>query len=340
MKKIMMFCLIALMVTSAQAVSIDKSVSATEADLGDIIEITLDVVNDTGGEVTVEDVLPDALKYIPGTFEVDAVGATPTVVGNVISTTVADGESPQITFDVQVVEAPAEEEDVTNVANVISPGPVIEATDDVDIEINPYEGFEKTVVITYGDGEVTDGVYAEVTEGELVGFDMTITIPNNFAYDITDALLKDNLGAELGVAGDGVDNDQDKPEDIDENEPGDLDASNNTLPAEASAWADSFWTTGSSNKVHIVITGIDITTGEGSDSVVLAIFTDKNPGKKKKTPSGTQEYTTANGPDPEDVYYLNSGATVKFIDPDPTRYGFQLSAHTLPIKVKVSEPEP
>jgi hypothetical protein len=153
---------------------------------------------------------------------------------------------------------------------------------------------------------------------------MTITLANSFAWAISGAAISDNLAAELGLAGDEVDNDQDG--DVDDDAPGDLGAGSNTIPVGTLA----IETKGSSNKVQLDITDVDVGVA-GSVDFVLAVFTDKNPGKKKRTPSGTQEYTSPG------TYELNSGAVVKFIDPGT---GLQLSAHTAPIPVTVEGEDP
>ncbi len=315
MKKAMLFCLAAVMVTSAQAaVSIDKSFGVCGGHLGDVLTVTLVVTTDAGA--TVEDPLPGALKYIPGTFQVDGTPVTPTVVGNTISTTVGAGAH-TITFDVQIVEAPAVAECVTNTATV-SDG-VDSASASWDLTIYPYTCFSKGACVSYE--AVEDGV---ITVGELVQWNMIITLGNSFGWDITNAALSDNLGGELGLAGDGVDNDQDG--DVDDGAIGDLTAASNTIPTGTLA----IETKGKTDKVQLDITGISVPAG-GSVEFVLAIFTDKNPGKKNADPSGTQEYTSPG------CYELNSGAVVKFTDPGT---GFQLSAHTVPLTVEVTGEDP
>jgi uncharacterized repeat protein (TIGR01451 family) len=321
MKRLVLFCLLLGVVTSAQAqpATVTKTMSAATAGLGDILTVTLDVVNPYGTNVTVEDVLPDGLSYIVGSLTVDAAPATPTVVGNTISVSVGPG-APVVEFDVQVTEVQYESVDVTNTANVYNPDTgLVDGTDSAVVTLEPYAGFTKSAAIVYED--TLDGV---IEVGELVGWEMTITLANSFAWDIVGAAISDNLGAELGLAGDEVDNDQDG--DVDDGDPGDLTAASNSIPIGDLA----FETKGSSNKVQLDITGVDVAAA-GSVDFVLAVFTDKNPGKKKQTPSGTQEYTSPG------TYELNSGAVVKFIDPGTT---LQLSAHTAPITVTVVGEDP
>ncbi|UCD30157.1 MAG: hypothetical protein JSV03_06720 [Planctomycetota bacterium] len=296
-----------------------------EGELGDQITITLNVDNPYSEAITVEDVLPDGLTYIPDidaapgnqNLKIDGSYVDPTAVtieDNTISVEVDPGPH-TITFVVQVVEVQCEEVDVTNVANVYNPEDDLDDSDEVEITLYPYEGFVKEAVIVYED--VVDGV---ITVGELVQWDMTITLPNNFAWAITNAVLKDNLGGNLGMADDDVDNDKDDL--IDEGGPGDLPAGYNTIPSGTL----SYETKGKTKKVQLEITGISVGIG-GSLDFVLGIFTDCNPGKGKNAPH--QEYTS-----PGD-YELNSGATVKFIDPAT---GLQLSAHTCPITVTAYPP--
>ena len=295
--------------------NIDKAVSSNDGYLGDHITVTLTVENPYSSAIKVEDVIPDGLKYIPptsgGYFKVDGSDVTPTIVGNTISTTVANGTH-TITFNVQVVEVQCEEVDVTNTAELWYDGDPV-ASDSEDITLHPYEGFEKDVLLVYE--ETVNGV---IEVNELVAWNMTITLPNNFAWNITGAILSDNLGGELGLAGDEVDNDRDSPKKIDEGDWGDLAGSWNTIPDGTLA----IRTPGKSNKVHLKITGINVTAGDSLD-FVLGIFTDRNPSKW-----GQQCYTSPC------LHYLNSGATLKFTDPGT---GFQLSAHTCPLPVYVTD---
>lgn len=321
MKKLIMLWLLVGVVASAQAqpATITKAVSDTTAGLGDILTVTLTVTNPYGSAVTVEDVLPDGLSYLAGTLEIDGSPVAPTVVGNTVSVAVDPGVGIVVEFDVQVTEVQYESVLVTNTANVYNLDPAIDGTDTVDITLEPYDGFTKCVTITYEDEE--DGV---IEVGELVGWDMTITLTNNLGWNIVGAAISDNLGAELGLAGDNVDNDQDGG--VDEGDPGDLDGTANSIPSGTLA----IETKGKTNKVQLDITGIAVDDGD-TLYFVLAIFTDKNPGKKNRDPSGTQEYTSPG------TYELNSGAVIKFTDPATS---LQLSAHTAPIEITVVGDDP
>jgi len=291
---------------------VTKELSASDGYLGDTITVTLDVENPSSDTLTVTDELPNGLKYIPGTFQVDGSPIIPTVADNTVSTTVGTGTH-TITFDVQVVEVQCTNTTATNWAYLYyDEEPVAEDSEDITLHL--YEGFEKSVEIVYEDGD-----WAGIVEvGELVTWNMTITVPNNFAWPITGAVLSDNLGGELGLAGDAVDNDRDKPKLDDEGDWGDLAPGYNTIPDGSL----TVKTPGKSNKVHFWIKEIDITASDSLD-FVLGIFTDRNPSKW-----GQQCYTSPC------LHYLNSGATLKFTDPGT---GFQLSAHTCPLPVYVTD---
>ena len=281
-----------------------------EADLGDIFTVTLDVENPYTHDLTVEDVIPDGLRYILGTFEVDGDPVLPTVADSTISTTVGTGTY-TITFDVQVVEVQCTDVTVRNTAE-LSYDSIVVASDSEDITLHPYDGFEKTVEIVYEDGD-WDGI---VEVNELVTWNMTITVPNNFDWPITGAVLSDNLGGELGLAGDNVDNNRVGGKDEGVN--GDLAPEYNTM----TNGTLSVKTPGKSNKVHFWIKNINVGAGD-SWTCTLGIFTDRNPSKW-----GQQCYTSPC------LHYLNSGATLKFTDPVTD---FQLSAHTCPLPVYVTD---
>jgi len=129
------------------------------------------------------------------------------------------------------------------------------------------------------------------------------------------------------MAGDEEDNDRDGDADAADTQnpdPGDLPGDYNTIPDGNL----EIWTTGKTNKVHFSISEIDITSGNSLE-FTLGIFTDHNPAKNHP---GKQCYTS---PSPVDEpYELNSGAVIKFIDPDT---GLQLSAHTASIPIEVVE---
>jgi len=309
--------------------TIEKELSQESANLGDVVTVTIKVaVSGDQAPVTIVDTLPDDLSYLEDSFEVNGNPEEPTVDGQEISYTLeADGEY-TIEFKVQVTSAPPpseEEYKVLNEAMVLKDDdPIARATD--DLVIYPYEGFKKVARLVYEENE--DGGTVEV--GELVQWDMIITVPNNFGWDITGLILCDRLGGELGMAGDEVDNDRDGYADADDPEnpdPGDLPGDYNTIPDGTL----EIRTTGKTNKVHFCIKEIDITSGSEPLIFTLGVFTDHNPAKNDP---GKQCYTSPSPPD--EPYELNSGAVIKFTDPETL---LQLSAHTASIPVEVVEPE-
>jgi uncharacterized repeat protein (TIGR01451 family) len=305
--------------TVAQDVTtITKSVSMAEAELGEWVEVTLEV-NAEQAPVTVTDTLPDGLSYIPGTFQIDSVDVVPDTDGNSISYELAAVGTYTITFSAQVTSVEGVSVVVTNEVEVANTTDVL-ASDSTDITLLPYDGFTKLFTMVYED--IPDG---NVTVGELVQGNMTITFTNSFGWPITDATISDNLGAEWGIAGDGIDNDRDGT--ADDGDAGDLSDAYNIIPVGSDL---GLRLTGKSNKVHLKVSGVDVDSGN-SALCVLGVFTDYNPGKGK-TP-GIHSYSSPG------TYEINSGAVVKFTDPDPDGPGFQFSAHTPSIEITVYEAE-
>lgn len=306
--------------TAVQAdTTITKSVSTTEAELGEWVEVTLEV-NAEQAPLTVTDILPDELRYIPDTFQIDGEAVTPTTDGNSISCELEAIGPYTITFSAQVTSVEALSTTVTNQANVANATEPSLATDSTDITLLPYDDFTKEFTVVYED--IPDG---SITVGELVQGNITITFNNSFSWPITDAKISDNLGAEWGIAGDGIDNDRDGV--VDDGDEGDLDAAYNVIPAGSDL---DLRLTGKTKKVHLKLSNIDVASGD-SALCVLGIFTDYNPGKGK-TP-GIHSYSSPG------TYEINSGAVLKFTDPDPDGPGFQLSAHTPSIDVTVYDAE-
>ena len=169
--------------------SVLKTLSAADGDLGDTVTVTLDVVNDEVSALTVVDELPDGLKYIPGTFEVDGSSVTPSTVGQVVSTDVGMGTF-TITFDVQVVEAPAEEVTVTNWARLYD-DTVLADSDSEDMTIYPYGGFTKEVLLS------TTDPWDDVPIGTDVHWLLLIAVENIDTDDIENMenpVVKDRSG--------------------------------------------------------------------------------------------------------------------------------------------------
>lgn len=121
--------------------------------------------------------------------------------------------------------------------------------------------------VDVGDG---DG-YLEV--GELWGFILAITVTNNTDLDITDLVVKDRLGGDLGYAGA-------------DPEPSDMD------------------TKGKTNKVFLEWELGTLPAGD-STTILLMVYTDTNTGTGNGKKSGHQEYTSTG------EHELNSGANAK-----------------------------
>jgi uncharacterized repeat protein (TIGR01451 family) len=281
--------------------TIAKALSQSEAQLGDWIQVTL-TVDAVQAPVTVTDTLPDQLSYIPGTFQVDGVDATPDVEGNTISCELDSVGLHTIEFYVQMTTAEAEATMVTNQAEVGNATDVL-ATDSQDITLLPYEGFTKEVVAS------THDPWDEVPVGEDVQWTLLITVENIAGDQIgnmTNIVVKDNFGGDL-----------------------ELEAFDPTVGIVETKLS------GCTEKVHLFWSEIGYLDADGaSAALTLAVSTDVNPGTNKNKDgkgrkNGHQEYTS------EGEHDLNSGATLKFIDADT---GLKLSAHTPSIVVYAYEP--
>ena len=317
---------------AANGVVFDKTMSLSEAYLGDVTDVV--ITANTTSMITppaiVTDIMPPELTMVPGSMQVtggDYTYSSTKMADNSVKHEWALSAQAMYTIEYQAqvtsVEAwEAGYKDVANAASLSYDG-AIQGDDSVTLTLYAYEGLEKDFTLVYEQWE--DGV---ISVNELVAGNLTVTIPNNFAFDITDMLLKDNLGAEWGMAGDDVDNDRDKPTMKDEGDWGDLDAAYNMLPGNLRDEVMDLVieTKGKTNKVQFKVTGIDIDAG-GEVECTFGVFTDYNPGKGK--PDGIHCYSTAG----ED-YELNSGATIKVLDPNT---GLQLSATTGPVLIDVAE---
>lgn len=148
----MLMSLLVAMPAVAQVGSIDKSLSASEGELGDTVHVEIDVTIATDHTAVVTDYLPEGLGYVPGSSVVDGVGvADPDMP---LSYNVGDGPH-TIEFDVKVVEAYAwGNTEVTNVAvAVIYDGgvPVDEISDQEDFTILMFEQLDKWTIIPKAD---------------------------------------------------------------------------------------------------------------------------------------------------------------------------------------------
>jgi hypothetical protein len=336
-------------ITEVLKAEIDKTVEAADsgvdADLGDHLTVELVVDNPYSENVTVVDELPDGLAYIPDidpvtvgnqNLTIDGSDATPTLVDNTVSVEVGPG-SHTIVFEVQVVEVQADEVTVDNVAKVYAPAATEpDNTDSVDITLYPYDGFGKDVEVAvyvddwdYDDeiGIVGDTIdpWDQVPMETQVVWVMFIWVEDVVGDEVdmtdVDVLVKDNLGGDLTLyAFD--------PEDTEE--PFDIwqELVAYTFEGFLGIVVDDRFdavTRGNTDKIQM---SWEIDEFDGDETLLILPGTDLNPGQKKKD-APKWEYTTA------DDHYLNSGATLKFVDPDT---GLQLSAHTPALMVTANAP--
>lgn len=272
-------------IVAAPPRSIEKTLSATEGELGDVVHVTLTVTVPPGETVTIVDALPRGFHYL-NTFTVDGVSATPTIDKHDISYTITESGTYMIEFDVKVDEAKSWEDMV--VRNVVvgtwydEDGNIVdekEAT--ADFIIHPCEELSKRV-----EGELTIKTETE-TQWKLI-----IEVTNTFTYTMTNVVIKDRFGAEIEI---------DEP-----------------FPDSITHGTVSYTTKGKSDKVFLTWEIGDLLSGETA-TLTLLVSTDINP-------AGHQEYTEPG------ICELNSGATLKFIDPEQD---VQLSAYTDSIFVTV-----
>ncbi|MFX0146001.1 MAG: hypothetical protein ACFE9C_18185, partial [Candidatus Hodarchaeota archaeon] len=121
---------------------------------------------------------------------------------------------------------------------------------------------------------------------------VVMEVTNPFSYTMTDTKITDRFGAEIEI---------DQP-----------------FPSTITHGTASYYTNGKSEKVFLTWDIGDLLPGETARLIIL-VSTDLNP-------AGHQEYTSSG------VHELNSGATLKFIDPEQD---MQLSAVTDNINVEV-----
>ena len=300
------------------AATIDKTMAPVgTVELGDHLTVTLEVDNPYPDPVTVVDEIPEGLAYIPGTLTATPGPAGPvTVVDNTLTTTVGNGTH-TIEFELQVVEVGYEDSDpLTNIVKVYAPGatPGVDDPDDTaesdEIILSPYDGFSKAIATStepdpYNVPMHTDVHWLLRIEIENIAGDDIITME--------DVVVKDNLGGdlEMHLCFSGCDY------------PG------KQLIQPPSPAPEVSKKSGKTEKLHLSW-DLAVLSDEDLTQLYLEISTDVNPGQKKKDPVGKNEYTS------DGEHDLNSGATLKFTDPDT---GLQLSAHTCPITVTAFDPE-
>lgn len=308
-------------IVSSPVAEIEKTVDPVgTVELGDHLTVTLVVDNPYDDPVTVVDEIPEGLAYIPGTFYVDTdLQLDPSVVDNVLTTTVATGNY-TLEFELQVVEVGYEDSDpLTNIAKVYAPDviPDVDNEDDSDesdeIILSPYDGFSKEVVDAQIDLESlpeADWYYVPWHTDVHWFIEITVEDVADEVVSMENIVVTDNLGGDL-----------------------ELDAVNTVAaPAppiskkkkENGVFVDVVWVSwsGETKKVHLSWDVGD--DGDLTAVLTLEVSTDWNPGQKKKDP-GVHGYTSTG------LHDLNSGATLKFTDGDTL---LQLSAHTGPITVE------
>jgi len=131
-----------------------------------------------------------------------------------------------------------------------------------------------------------------IKEKTNVQWTVTFEITNPFSYTMTNIVITDRFGAEIEI---------DPP-----------------FPYSITHGTVSYTTSGKSAKVFLTWNIGNLLPGETA-RLILLVSTDINP-------AGKQSYTTPG------IYEMNSGATLKFIDPEQN---MQLSAVTAPIYVTV-----
>lgn len=279
----------------------DSENPTSEAGLGDHLTIQLNVTVPDAG-VTITDILPDALHYIPGTFEVDGSLETPVVDGQTITYTLGASGQHTITFEVQVTSSEAEDNTVTNTASVNGDG--YSASDSAELTIHSYEGFTKEVLLC------TNEPWSVVPVETDVHWLLLITVENIDGDSISsmdDPVVSDRLGGDL---------------EVDE-------ATTKRFISPPWSGDVTLKTTGKTKKVHLTWEEFGDLDDEGLAQLWLEISTDINTGTGNSKKPGHQEYTSTGWHD------LNSGAVLKFIDSEGT--GFQLSAHTPSITVYATD---
>ena len=151
----------------------------------------------------------------------------------------------------------------------------------------------------------------EVELYEDVNFPMVIEISNPYDWDMAEVVIKDNFGGDLELL---YVNDEEVT----------VEGKKGTQDILVDSGPVYLLTTGKTEKVHMTW-GIGELESGNYTRLFLDLSTDLNPGQKDKGPDGKNEYTSSG------EHELNSGVTIKFVDPD----GTQLSAHTGSIMVTV-----
>jgi hypothetical protein len=285
---------------------IEKTFVPDNAGLGDEVDVTVNInIPGTAIEAWFYEDLPDGLKYVYGSYQIEGSYVTPDDYGDtfIYDNLSLTPSSQQITFKVKVVEAKTWTDwDVTNDA-------ILWWKDDADDEYVEHH-LEDFKILAFVDLTKEAEGPPEVEVGQDEGWIIWINFTNNFGYTITDAVIKDRLGGDLEV------HDRD-------NRATTTATDTNINPD----YIDGTWDLDVKGKTRKVFIEWDVDSVANSGTATLGFYisTDINTGTGNgRKPVGHQEYTEG-GP-----HVLNSGATLKFTDDD----GDQLSAYTNSIEVE------
>jgi len=151
------------LVTDAPGVGVvrtlEKTLSPTNGNLGDVVHTTLKANVPNGETTTMVDTLPPEWSYITGTFMVDSVSVTPTLsatpppppISDVISYTLTTSGLHTIEFDAKVTNAYWEDRTVTNIATATWYDELGNFVDQkeakADFVIHPFEQLHKDVQV-------------------------------------------------------------------------------------------------------------------------------------------------------------------------------------------------
>ncbi|MFX1531573.1 MAG: hypothetical protein ACFFBC_10710 [Promethearchaeota archaeon] len=186
--------------------SIDKTLSATEGELGDTIHVTLKVNIPSGETVTIIDNLPEGFGFIEGTFTIDETSATPSFKNGKLTHIITEAGTYVLEFDVKIDKANNWED--LNVCNEViatwyfNEEIVDEKEDSVCFTIHPFEDFSKGIWVCNGFADLTGiDIAYDLSHGErdygamnIIRSELTsrgATITQIFLGPITSSLLAD-----------------------------------------------------------------------------------------------------------------------------------------------------
>jgi len=269
-----------------------------DANLGDHLTITLTVDNPYEHELRIEDVLANEFKYIPGTFRINNVSVTPEISANTVSALVPGGTN-TITYDAQVVEVFAEQQQttVTTETNLYNPaGEKVVTCASANITLHPYEGFSCQIE------RCTHDPWYEIPTETDVHWLLLIELLNT--ADDRIAAMKEITIHNLEV--------NEAPIYV-LNPP----SSSGTVVSE---------NIDDNNRANVTWNAGDLDQGDPPAQLWLEIYTNLN------ADNGQNNLDDYQGLDSIGEYKLSSDAVVSFTDPET---GLKLSAHTSPLTVTV-----